>query len=648
MRRVLCLYSFFYIIVVSVFAQDKIGEMDFDRFWLPTEIEFREQNDCFKIRSSPSDTLKLGQLLSQVYNLNQAKLKSVTSYCNGKSERFMSNEVIADYDIFQPIRVRNSSVLDKMSDYLLVVECDNNNGGISRLLLHVSNAHGLVTSVNYRSICITFPDIDLCVPSSSPVKSTCVNFLVTYDFMDRNQIAFKADSIMNSAKKHLQNGTMSELEKDVLRVKNMDLSYQYGYAKWLLDNQRYLDASLQLLDMQYYIAQNVSLDSLWTNDDFGYVNDLLFSCYERTHQEQRLIMFNKIIGPASNKKIASLNRVTLFESILDPTIVLSLKKKVEDIEKKGISESVADEYSFYCRRLGYAMVETKKLDEAERYYEKALKVNSQDERAKDELLYIYKLKNGELQFNAQKLIKPDPYNACNIGYLVREFFCYAPSHIDKVNVLYDGKVIKLDSELLNLGEIPIIRSEIPVDKSYIVEVKFKKLYGENWNIDKSNSYLGSSIYFFVEPNANGCCAATIFHPASSFELSKKSIISNDAHRIGLVDNRIVDNIKSKSHFLTKDELYIFEELPKEWKNAIFRGTFALSIEAYSEAIAQFRWVRDQMNVDYFINGVPEKRLPSYLYLSSKIAELYKYQKNTEKGAAYVLFYDASLLEKKKK
>ena len=41
------------------------------------------------------------------------------------------------------------------------------------------------------------------------------------------------------------------------------------------------------------------------------------------------------------------------------------------------------------------MVETKKLDEAERYYEKALKVNSQDERAKDELLYIYKLKNGE-------------------------------------------------------------------------------------------------------------------------------------------------------------------------------------------------------------------------------------------------------------
>lgn len=127
---------------------------------------------------------------------------------------------------------------------------------------------------------------------------------------------------------------MSELEKDVLRVKNMDLSYQYGYAKWLLDNQRYLDASLQLLDMQYYIAQNVSLDSLWTNDDFGYVNDLLFSCYERTHQEQRLIMFNKIIGPASNKKIASLNRVTLFESILDPTIVLSLKKKVEDIEKK--------------------------------------------------------------------------------------------------------------------------------------------------------------------------------------------------------------------------------------------------------------------------------------------------------------------------
>lgn len=67
------------------------------------------------------------------------------------------------------------------------------------------------------------------------------------------------------------------------------------------------------------------------------------------------------------------------------------------------------------------MVETKKLDEAERYYEKALKVNSQDERAKDELLYIYKLKNGELQFNAQKLIKPDPYNACNIGYLVREF-----------------------------------------------------------------------------------------------------------------------------------------------------------------------------------------------------------------------------------
>ena len=93
--------------------------------------------------------------------------------------------------------------------------------------------------------------------------------------MDRNQIAFKADSIMNSAKKHLQNGTMSELEKDVLRVKNMDLSYQYGYAKWLLDNQRYLDASLQLLDMQYYIAQNVSLDSLWTNDDFGYVNDLL-------------------------------------------------------------------------------------------------------------------------------------------------------------------------------------------------------------------------------------------------------------------------------------------------------------------------------------------------------------------------------------
>lgn len=74
--------------------------------------------------------------------------------------------------------------------------------------------------------------------------------------------------------------------------------------------------------------------------------------------------------------------------------------------------------------------------------------------------------------------------------------------------------------------------------------------------------------------------------------------------------------------MTKDELSIFEELPKEWKNAIFRGTFALSIEAYSEAIAQFRWVRDQMNVDYFINGVPEKRLPSYLYLSSKIAELY--------------------------
>lgn len=162
MRKVLCL-SFFYIIVVSIFAQDKIGKMDFDRSWLPTEIEFREQNDCFKIRSGPSDTLELGQLLSQVYNLNQAKLKSVTSYCNGKSERFMSNEVIAGYDIFQPIRVRNSIVLDKMSDYLLVVECDNNNGGISQLLLHVSNAHGLVTSVNYRSICITFPDIDLCV-----------------------------------------------------------------------------------------------------------------------------------------------------------------------------------------------------------------------------------------------------------------------------------------------------------------------------------------------------------------------------------------------------------------------------------------------------------------------------------------------------
>lgn len=69
--------------------------------------------------------------------------------------------------------------------------------------------------------------------------------------------------------------------------------------------------------------------------------------------------------------------------------------------------------------------------------------------------------------------------------------------------------------------------------------------------------------------------------------------------------------------MTKDELSIFEELPKEWKNAIFRGTFALSIEAYSEAIAQFRWVRDQMNVDYFINGVPEKDFRAIYTLALK-------------------------------
>lgn len=71
--------------------------MDFDIFWLQSELEFKHHNDKFQFRTNENHSLKFGELINSLFDIRKEELSVLT--INEESLKIVEGEEdIWNYD----------------------------------------------------------------------------------------------------------------------------------------------------------------------------------------------------------------------------------------------------------------------------------------------------------------------------------------------------------------------------------------------------------------------------------------------------------------------------------------------------------------------------------------------------------------------
>lgn len=271
------------------------------------------------------------------------------------------------------------------------------------IILFLRNISASGEGTRYMRVSVMIPDFvadDDMRASQSKNASQTMSFVLAWDETDPTDRLGKYQQLFDSLVEKNKNGKELTEDENLILATYMhrnSVGYNFGYAKWLLEQKRYFDALMQFLKVHEALKLNHDDDTIEVYIETCYY---LGYCYNELEQFEKayyyLDIFSSadVIGDKYFKPRYAEEYVNCLCNNGDDRAMGLMHCWIKELEKK--KELSADErelYWFLWRRTAYLLIERKDYDEAEQLLESLLKHPVTEKFARQELDYLKKVRS---------------------------------------------------------------------------------------------------------------------------------------------------------------------------------------------------------------------------------------------------------------
>lgn len=271
------------------------------------------------------------------------------------------------------------------------------------IILFLRNIAASGEGTRYMRVSVMIPDFvadDDMRASQSKNASQTMSFVLAWDETDPTDRLGKYQQLFDSLVEKNKNGKELTEDENLILATYMhrnSVGYNFGYAKWLLEQKRYFDALMQFLKVHEALKLNHDDDTIEVYIETCYY---LGYCYNELEQFEKayyyLDIFSSadVIGDKYFKPRYAEEYVNCLCNNGDDRAMGLMHCWIKELEKKKeLSEDERELYWFLWRRTAYLLIERKDYDEAEQLLDSLLKHPVTEKFARQELDYLKKVRS---------------------------------------------------------------------------------------------------------------------------------------------------------------------------------------------------------------------------------------------------------------
>lgn len=271
------------------------------------------------------------------------------------------------------------------------------------IILFLRNIAASGEGTRYMRVSVMIPDFvadDDMRASRSKNSPQTMSFVLAWDETDPADRLGKYQQLFASLVEKNKNGQeLTEDENLILTtyMRRNSVGYDFGYAKWLLEQKRYFDALIQFLKVYEALKLNHDDDTIEVYIETCYC---LGYCYNELEQFEKayyyLDVFSSadVIGDKYFKPRYAEEYVNCLCNNRDDRAMGLMRSWIKELEKKeDLSADETELYWFLWRRIAYLLIERKEYDNAEKLLNSLTKHTETAEFAKHELDYLKKVRS---------------------------------------------------------------------------------------------------------------------------------------------------------------------------------------------------------------------------------------------------------------
>ena len=271
------------------------------------------------------------------------------------------------------------------------------------IILFLRNIAASGEGTRYMRVSVMIPDFvadDDMRASRSKNSPQTMSFVLAWDETDPTDRLGKYQQLFDSLVEKNKNGQELTEDENLILTTYMyrnSVGYDFGYAKWLLEQKRYFDALIQFRKVYEALKLRhddntieIYLETCWS---LGY-------CYNELEQFEKAYYYLEVFGhdDVIDDKYFKPKYVEEYVNCLcnnsDDRAMGQMFSWITELDKKGkVSADETELYWFLWRRIAYLMIERKEYDEAEKLLNKLLKYPETAEFASQELVYLKKVRS---------------------------------------------------------------------------------------------------------------------------------------------------------------------------------------------------------------------------------------------------------------
>ena len=357
--------------------------------YLRRELELHHQETT--IISNPAEPLTIGSLIEQLYDKTDAVLvRTMHISAQGKVRTMKDAEQIFHYNIIPLVydveqrKLRHNAVVQVVTEQ-------------NKYILHLNALQQSDFTVYIRLTAMQFALDNKHTEQIKTIRPNAISLLVAYDKTTKENQHSEYEYMILDANDKQKQGKESELSREQqLLLKLGEVSYSetiYRGCK-LFYAGRYFESLTLLLPVYKEMKPEFFRMENRVRDVFYHVCYIIGFCYTELKQYDRAYYYLEIAHHANRydcaseyiNALANAGDLRVF-SVIDNMMEV-LKHNIKESDDGEPTEEQMNFYEFLLRRRGYACIEFRDLDNAEKIFTDLLECPKSKDYALSELAYI--------------------------------------------------------------------------------------------------------------------------------------------------------------------------------------------------------------------------------------------------------------------
>lgn len=400
------------------------SQMDFDIFWLQRELEFQHQNERIQFRTNENHSLRFGEIINSLFDIRKQEL-SVLTINDGSLKIIEGEEEIWNYEFLGHYKRNEKGEYDyyrqgcsKLANQIVLtlsyktyekskVDKDKSiSKGDAILIVHLQYPEGLKDKVLYVQTTFCRPTVKLerSKKGINPQPES-LSILIGFDFKAKGENEAEFYSIFNSAKDKLNAGKVTQmdyLERELIKVLfHPEIAKEFYFGKKVMSENRFWDA-IEYFNNAFKALQQKWWEDQLTDEEFHALIECSFligycfyelGLFDKSYKYLEFSAKNSQSGYKYQSEF-----INCLIALKDIRSLMIIDNNLELLTKKTEEEKTEYDYEFQfflIRRRCYCLIELKLYDQAKEGLNYILRIDPENEFAKQEIEYIKQMKNIE-------------------------------------------------------------------------------------------------------------------------------------------------------------------------------------------------------------------------------------------------------------